>query len=130
MTVRAALLAALFVSACATPAVETPRPVAALPPAAPSATRAPLDAAAQLARAGQADAITPREAGMLLGPPDVERREGAGALLTWRLESCALVLSFTGDRLQSVSPGPRRSGAPAPSIETCVSEAQARLTTS
>ncbi len=62
----------------------------------------------------------------MLGPPDVDRRDGAGALLTWRLSGCALVLGFAHDRLTSTAPMPRQTGAPTPSVAQCVDEARAR----
>ncbi len=67
----------------------------------------------------------------MFGAPDITRREGAGAALTYRLESCALLLLFAADehnqmRLTEVHPSARRSGEPAPSLETCAAEVAAR----
>ena len=66
----------------------------------------------------------------MFGPPDVERRDGAGALLVWTLPSCALTLGFANDRLRTVEPGPRRTGEMAPTLQACVTEARARAATS
>ena len=84
------------------------------------------DLTSVLLRAGTANAITTSQARQLLGPPDVERRDGAGALMVWTLPSCALTLGFANDRLRTVDPGPRRTGDPAPGLQTCVAEAHAR----
>lgn len=65
-----------------------------------------------------------------LGAADISRREGAGAALTYRLDSCALLLLFAADarnamRLQEASASARRTG-PAPSLEQCAAEVAAR----
>ena len=65
------------------------------------------------------------------GAPDIARQDGAGAALTYRLESCALLLLFTADgsnamRLAEAHAGPRRTGAATPTLEQCAAEAQAR----
>lgn len=67
----------------------------------------------------------------MFGLPDIARQEGSGAMLTYRLQSCALVLMFTADarnelRLAEANAGPRRAGEPAPSLDQCASEASAR----
>jgi hypothetical protein len=129
--------AALLAAACASsPAASIPSSAAKSAKARPGARPAPPPAAmvrlpdgepaALLARVGQPDALSPLQAAELLGPPDVYRRDGVGALLTWRLESCALVLGFVDDRLAHVSPDARIPGAPAPSLNQCVAEARAR----
>lgn len=86
----------------------------------------PADPIAALSRFGQADSLTTRQAAALLGPPDVDRRDGVGALLTWRLPSCALVLGFANDRLVSADPAPPRAGDARPTAAQCLSEARAR----
>lgn len=91
-----------------------------------SARGARLDPATALLRAGTADAITSAEARALFGPPDVERRDGAGALMVWTLPTCALTLGFANDRLRSVEPGARRTGAAAPTLQACIAEARTR----
>ena len=67
----------------------------------------------------------------MLGAPDISRRDGAGAALTYRLDHCALLLIFTADthnamRLAEANPGPRRPADPAPALDQCVAEARAR----
>lgn len=51
--------------------------------------------------------------------------------LTYRLQSCALLLVFTADdrnvmRLAQAHPSARRGGEAAPSLEQCAAEAAAR----
>ena len=123
--------AALIVAACASIS-PGPAPVSA----ATGRARAPAQAAhvrsdptTALLRAGTADAITTAEARALFGPPDVDRRDGAGALLVWRFPHCALTLGFANDRLHTVEPGPRRTGEAAPTLQTCIGEARSREAT-
>lgn len=66
-----------------------------------------------------------------MGQPDITRQDGAGAALTYRYEQCALLLLFAADgrnvmRLAEAHPGPRVTGAAAPSLEQCAAEASAR----
>ena len=65
----------------------------------------------------------------LLGEPDVAHGEGGGALWTYRLESCALLVAFReterGLKVTSAIAGPRRRGQPDPSPADCVSAAVA-----
>lgn len=84
-----------------------------------------------LARAGAPDAPTPDMVISALGAPTVDRREGAGAMLSWRLPSCALALGFSADRggvlrLSFVQADAPKPDAPIPLRATCVAEAQAR----
>jgi len=84
-----------------------------------------------LGAAGQADAPTQQAVTRAMGQADVARQDGAGAALTYRLESCALVLLFSSNaeselRLAEAFPGPRRAGAAVPDLETCAAEAIAR----
>lgn len=124
--VSAALLA---LSACAT---ATPTAPAATETAPAAATPAASSRAAQLlASAGRADAPSRPELERALGAPDIERREGAGVALTYRLESCALLLLLTADgrnemRLAEAHASARQAGAAAPSLEQCAAEAAAR----
>jgi hypothetical protein len=128
------LLCALsLLAACATatpaagPAVAAlPQVVAEAPPLAPSR-------ALRLLQAAGHDSAAPTQADVVatFGAPDLVRNEGAGAALTYRLESCALLLLFEADaqntqRLTMVHPGSRRAGAAAPSIEQCAAEARPR----
>jgi hypothetical protein len=67
----------------------------------------------------------------LVGEADVARRETAGALLTYRLPGCSLVLAFSADglnrlRLAQVHTGAPRFGDPAPSLDQCAAELDAR----
>lgn len=98
------------------------------PPAQSAHVRA--DPTTALLRAGTADAITTAEARSLFGPPDVDRRDGAGALLVWTFPTCALTLGFANDRLRTVEPGPRRTGEAAPTLQACIAEARTRGATS
>ena len=66
-----------------------------------------------------------------MGEPDITRNEGAGMALTYRLESCALLLLFAADsrnemRLAQAHPSARREGEATPSLEQCAAEAGAR----
>jgi hypothetical protein len=84
-----------------------------------------------LRRAGGADAPSEQEVARLMGRPDLVRREGAGAAITYRFEQCALLLLFTADerntmRLREAAPGARQAGATAPTLDQCAAEADAR----
>ena len=88
-------------------------------------------AAGMLARAGQRDAPGPDAIIAALGAPDVDRREGAGAMLSWRLPNCALALGFAADargalRLAMVLADAPRPGLAKPTPDACAAEAQAR----
>jgi hypothetical protein len=124
---RAALVLVLgAAAACATVPAIPPAPVAAAAPAAAS------DLAAALARAGHADAPTLAALQQTFGPADMERREGAGAILTYRLDACSLVLVFTADsrnefRLAEASAQPARTDEPTPALTACADAARARM---
>lgn len=119
---------ALALAACATAPAAAPQPSRPQTEApAPQASRA----AQLLAAAGRADAPTQAEVQRLIGAPDIVRRDGVGASLTYRLETCALLLLFTADarnemRLAQAHPSARQAGRPAPSLEQCAAEATAR----
>jgi hypothetical protein len=126
------LIAAGLLAACATAAPTTPVSSGS-PPAA--SNEAPPQASSRvvrlLAAAGGDRAPTQREVERTLGPADISRRDGAGAALTYRLETCALLLLFSADarnemRLAEASASARRAGAAAPSLEQCAAEASAR----
>ena len=126
LLVPLAALAAL--AACATAPAATTAPST---PVAEQQAPAPSRALLLLRQAGQAEAPTQSELERVLGAPDVARQDGAGAALTYRYEQCALLLLFTTDgrnalRLAEAYPGPRRTGAPAPSLQQCAAEASAR----
>jgi hypothetical protein len=75
--------------------------------------------------------MTPEGAHALFGTADVERADGAGAILTYRMRTCALVLVFAADpagdlRLGATEAAARDQRAPRPALEQCVSEALAR----
>jgi hypothetical protein len=84
-----------------------------------------------LRQAGTSDAPLLEEVQRTWGQADVARREAAGALLTYRLQTCALVLGFSANslnqmRLAAVEPGPRRFGDTPPSLDQCAAELDAR----
>jgi hypothetical protein len=128
--------AVLALAACATTppapvpqgAVQRPRSVVAPLPPSP-------EVATLLRRAGREDAPFYEDVQRLLGPADVARRETAGALLTYRLDGCALVLAFAMDnlnrlRLIEVAPGAVRFGDPAPGLDQCATALEARRASS
>lgn len=127
MRIQILAAAIAFLSACAT------TPPGATPIAASQATTssaAPSRALQLLRAAGGAEAPTQEEVERTLGAPDIARRDGAGAALTYRLESCALLLLFSADhqqamRLAAAHPSARQ-GQQAPSLEQCAAEASAR----
>ncbi len=59
-----------------------------------------------------------------LGEPDVAHAEGEGALWTYRLEACALMVGFRqsdhGLTVTSTLAGPRQRGRPVPSTADCL----------
>ena len=118
---------AAALSACAAPIADVaPSPRVSAPAAEP-------DTLSLLQRAGRADAPTVEQIERRFGPADIARRDGAGAMLTYRLPDCALALLFAADgnnrmRLREAQPGPRHAGQSAPSLEACAAEAQARPT--
>lgn len=119
--------ATLLLAACAT--APSPGPAATGPQA--GAPAYPSHVAQLLASAGRADAPNRAEIDSALGAPDIERRDGAGMALTYRLRSCALLLVFTADarnemRLAEAHAGARQAGEPAPTLEQCAAEATQR----
>lgn len=81
--------------------------------------------------AGRADAPSQAEVERGFGAPDISRRDGAGAALTYRLQTCALLLIFTADarnemRLAEAHASARRPSDPAPSLDQCAAELAAR----
>ena len=120
------VVAAAILAGCASApvsAVSTPAPSSS-----PGAT--PSRAAALLSHAGAADAPTRAEIERVLGAPDVARNDGAGAMLTYRRQSCALFLVFTSDqrnamRLREAHVEARRQSQAAPSVDRCAAEAAA-----
>ena len=118
------MLAAACLAACA----ATPAGPAANTPAAQAETPNHSSLASQLlASAGRADAPSRAELDRAFGPPDIERRDGAGVALTYRLQTCALLLLLTADarnemRLAEAHASARRAGEAAPSLEQCAAE--------
>lgn len=129
MTQRLLILVLAALSACAAPApapVAPSAPVVQPPPAARES-----EASRLIGRAGGADAPTMEALVRVLGAADVSRQEGVGAMLTYRSDSCALVLMFTADarnemRLREALSMPRREGEQAPALAQCVTAAEAR----
>ncbi len=124
-----AALAAAALAGCAT--APTAATVAAPTPAAPADNGEGLRLAALLARAGQADAPTRAMIEQSFGSPDIARQDGAGVALTYRLQSCALLLVFAADarsdmRLAQAHATARRAGEAAPAPAQCGAEAAAR----
>lgn len=121
--------AALALSACATttPAAAPTAPVASTPAPQSTSGNGPI---ARFARGAGATGAPIADVERALGAPDLRRQEGAGAILTYRLETCALMLVFTngegGLRLAEAHTGPRRAGQTPPSVEQCDSEFAAR----
>ena len=106
-------------------------PVATMPISTSERSWSGGGAATLLDAAGRSDAPGPEAVIAALGRPDVDRREGAGAMLAWRLPDCALALGFSTDRqgrlrLTFVQADPPRPGAPAPSHAQCAASAKAR----
>ena len=122
-------VAALFLlGACATSA---PGAASVTPPPNRPAAAGPSRAMQVLASAGRTNAPTQTEVERALGRPDIARQDGAGAALTYRLETCALLLLFAADarndlRLAEAHPSARQAGAAAPSLDLCAAEASAR----
>jgi hypothetical protein len=83
-----------------------------------------------LRSAGAANAPSQQDVERLFGQADIVRREGAGAALTYRFETCALLLLFAADnrntmRLQEAHPSARHGDA-VPTLDQCAVEAAAR----
>src|SRR5690348_17464504 len=133
MRTFAAIFSLAALSACAATPANTPAsmPAPAVAPAPPAAAAATSRGAQLLALAGQANAPTRADIERLFGAADITRQDGAGVALTYRLNTCALLLIFTADthntmRLADAHPSARQAGAAAPTLDQCASEAQAR----
>jgi hypothetical protein len=124
MRFKAALSALFFLLGCAaTPATQ--------PPAASNVPRSAGQSAALLERAGGAGAPTQQEIVRTLGQADITRQDGVGVAMTYRLETCALLLLFAADarnamRLHEANASARRAGEANPSLDQCGAEADAR----
>jgi hypothetical protein len=126
---RLALVSAalLLLGACATAAPPAQTPATPAPAASPAQSRG----AQLLASAGGAHAASRAELERALGAPDIERREGAGLALTYRLQTCALLLLLTADqrnemRLAEAHASARHPGEAAPTLDQCAAEAAGR----
>jgi len=123
----------IALSACAStpaPAPQPSTPPAAQPTAPTAPPRSPL--ADLLDNAGHANAPDMATVQHAFGAADILRQEGAGALLTYRLDTCALLLVFAADahntmRLSEAHAEARHNGAAAPTLDQCATEASARV---
>ena len=70
------------------------------------------------------DGETPEAVRLLLGEPNVAHAEGAGALWTYRFDTCALMVGFRqsdhGMKVTSLLAGPRQRGRPEPTVVDCL----------
>lgn len=65
------------------------------------------------------------------GQADIVRRDGAGTAMTYRFETCALLLLFSADsrntmRLAEAHPSARQANGATPSLDQCAAEAVRR----
>ncbi len=127
-----ALLYLALACGCTTPTlVAAPVAQTAAIPAASAPSRPPPALALLRAASHDANAPTREEVVRMLGEPAISRQDGAGAALTYRLQTCALLLLFEADaqnahRLTLVHTSARRAGDPAPSLEQCAAETPTR----
>ena len=98
----------------------------------PATSDAPggLDTSGPMPAFGGLAALNEADARSRLGPPDIARSEGDGAMWTYRLTDCALFVFFRSApgqvlKISGVSAGPRRRGQAPPPVETCIAEAGA-----
>jgi hypothetical protein len=116
-----------MLTACASTAPTAPTPVtASTAPAVPTSNRG----AQLLSLAGRANAPTRADIEQIFGAADIARQDGAGLALTYRLDTCALLLVFTADahntmRLSDAHPSARQAGQAAPTLDQCGAEAEA-----
>jgi hypothetical protein len=128
MRFTASLAALLLLAACATATPSTP--AANTTPTAPTSTSSSRQA--QLLRAaGGSDAPSVQDIERVFGEADIARQEGAGATLTYRFETCALLLLFAADsrntmRLTEAHPSARHANTAAPTLDQCAAEAAGR----
>ena len=125
----AAILSAAVLTACASTPASAPAP--AVTPAAPAAAAPTSNRGAQLlAQAGRTNAPTRADIERAFGAADIARQDGAGVALTYRLNTCALLLVFTADasnamRLADAHASARQAGQAAPTLDQCGAEAEA-----
>lgn len=127
------LCSVLMLAACASTAATLPVNAGQAHPAAQAEQALALQAErlAQYLSTNGADAPRLEQVQNVLGAPDVARREGAGAALTYRYETCALLIVFAADesggmRLQQTFAEARRARVDAPDLQSCAREALAR----
>ena len=99
------------------------RPAAAAGPDADRDPPGPAQAFGGLA------ALSEDQARARLGAPDIARSEGSGAMWTYRLPDCALMVFFRKAeggplRVSAAVAGPRRRGVAPQPLETCVAQAR------
>jgi hypothetical protein len=122
-----AILSAAMLTACASTPPSAPPPVVApVVPTAPTSNRG----AQLLSLAGRTNAPTRADIEQTFGAADIARQDGAGLALTYRLDTCALLLVFTADvhntmRLADAHPSARQPGQAAPTLDQCGAEAEA-----
>lgn len=122
---------AVALSACASTAATTTTARTAAP-AVQTPSPPPTSRPAQLlAAAGRPNAPTQAEIERTFGRADITRHDGAGVALTYRLNSCALLLVFAANaqnemRLSDAHATAIQSGGASPSMDQCAAEAAAR----
>ncbi|MEW6596611.1 MAG: hypothetical protein AB1429_03840 [Pseudomonadota bacterium] len=99
----------------------------------PSSPKAPPKAEASAASAKTSDPLahdSPDQVRAKLGAPDIEHAEGQGALWTYRLEHCALLVAFKtgpkGLRVIDAFAGVRKRGETPLTLNACVAEGEQR----
>jgi hypothetical protein len=125
----AATLVVAALAGCATSPPTQPTAPTSPPPA--EAQPAVSRGAQMLALAGRANAPTRADIESVFGAADIARQDGAGLALTYRLNTCALLLIFTADahnamRLSDAHTTARLAGQAAPTLDQCAAEAEAR----
>jgi hypothetical protein len=129
MVLRMRYFAAILSVAALTACASAPAP--AVTPAAPAVAAPTSDRGAQLlAQAGRTNAPTRADIERTFGAADITRQDGAGVALTYRLNTCALLLVFTADasntmRLADAHASARQAGQTAPTLDQCGAEAEA-----
>lgn len=97
------------------------------------APRKSAEAKAKTPAAGLLTGASAAQATARLGAPDLDHAEAGGALWTYRLEHCALLLAFKqspkGLRVVEAFAGVRRRGETPLPLAACIAEAEARRRT-
>lgn len=107
--------------------------VAAAAASHPSSPKASTKAETPAASARTSDPLahdSPDQVRSKLGAPDIEHAEGGGALWTYRLEHCALLVAFKtgpkGLRVIDAFSGVRKRGETPLALNACVAEGEQR----